>query len=313
MKLSKEAFGRASNYINEFGRPLEVARFAYHFEGGPAGAVVGELKAFQNEDGGFGHALEPDMRTPESSALATSVAFQMIRELPGDAVVELVQPAFNYLVQTFDTSKATWRIIPPAAASSPHAPWWSQAGETDRFANFSLNPTAELLGYIIEFSSDISPASFVSNLSNKVLAHILQLDEIEAHEYQCCIRLSQTPNLPSEYRERLIDKLVSLMAGVVALDSTAWSGYALLPLQVADSPESPFYASLEGIIGANLNFEIGNQDDDGSWWPLWSWGDNFADVWPVAQKEWAGYLTLAKLLTCKNYGVIEGFDSFLWV
>ena len=35
MKLSQAAFERAGNYLKEFGRPLEVARFAYHFEGGP--------------------------------------------------------------------------------------------------------------------------------------------------------------------------------------------------------------------------------------------------------------------------------------
>ena len=53
-------------------------------------------------------------------------------------------------------------------------------------------------------------------------------------------------------------------------------------------------------------FEIKGQNDDGSWKPPWSWGDSYADVWPIAQQEWAGVLTMAKLITLKNYVAIEG-------
>ena len=35
---------------------------------------------FQNDDGGFGRALEPDFRLPASSAIATAVGFQYLRE-----------------------------------------------------------------------------------------------------------------------------------------------------------------------------------------------------------------------------------------
>jgi hypothetical protein len=55
MKLSKEAFERADSFVKQQGRPLDVARFAYHFEGEPAEAVVAQLSSYQNRDGGFGH------------------------------------------------------------------------------------------------------------------------------------------------------------------------------------------------------------------------------------------------------------------
>ena len=42
----------------------------------------------------------------------------------------------------------------------------------------------------------------------------------------------------------------------------------------------------------NLMFqEIERQADDGGWWPTWKWG-LYEDVWPVAEKEWAGKITL---------------------
>lgn len=47
-------------------RVLEQRRFAHHFTGGGADAVETALAAYRNEDGGYGHGLEPDLRGPVS-------------------------------------------------------------------------------------------------------------------------------------------------------------------------------------------------------------------------------------------------------
>ena len=64
---SKVLFSRAREYIKENGRQLDRRLFAYHFEDGPAAGVTDALARYQNHDGGFGNALEPDLRTPASS------------------------------------------------------------------------------------------------------------------------------------------------------------------------------------------------------------------------------------------------------
>lgn len=64
--LSKKAFDKASNFISTRGRPLEKAQFEFHFNNGSVEDVLLELGKFQNPDGGFGHAVEPDVRMPES-------------------------------------------------------------------------------------------------------------------------------------------------------------------------------------------------------------------------------------------------------
>ena len=68
-KLSREAFNQAREFLKTQARPLDRALFEVRFEGASVEHVVDELAAFQNKDGGFGHALEPDLRTPTSSAL----------------------------------------------------------------------------------------------------------------------------------------------------------------------------------------------------------------------------------------------------
>ncbi|WP_255955923.1 hypothetical protein [Streptomyces odontomachi] len=63
------ALRRAEEFVLLTARVLEQRRFAYHFLGGGAGAadaVERALAAYRNEDEGYGHALEPGLRGPQS-------------------------------------------------------------------------------------------------------------------------------------------------------------------------------------------------------------------------------------------------------
>lgn len=64
-----QALKKARTFIYRNARPLDLARWQYHFEGGSKEAVLTTLAAYQNEDGGFGHALEPDSWNPNSSPI----------------------------------------------------------------------------------------------------------------------------------------------------------------------------------------------------------------------------------------------------
>jgi hypothetical protein len=57
---------RARDFVLRNARLLERQRFAHRFDGAPRDGVIAALAAYQNEDGGFGNALEPDKRTPHS-------------------------------------------------------------------------------------------------------------------------------------------------------------------------------------------------------------------------------------------------------
>ena len=73
-------FGKAAAFIWENGRLLERRLFEYYFLGGSKDGVLRALKAYQNEDGGFGHALEPDLRTPESQPLFVEFGLRTLYE-----------------------------------------------------------------------------------------------------------------------------------------------------------------------------------------------------------------------------------------
>ena len=302
--LSKERFEAAQRMIESQARPLERARFRQAFEGGSAEAVFDALGEFQNADGGFGNALEPDLRSPASSALGTSIAFQILRGTPGEPDPALLNGAISYLLKTLDRETGHWRIIPPAANESPHAPWWNQEGREEAFDAFSLNPSAELLGYLYEHEARVS-VEVIDLVKEQVISHLLSQEKLEMHELLCCVRLMETMALPPDLRSILEEKMPQFIDAAVAYDPAEWEGYGLRPLQVIPGPDSPFLAGREAAVAANLDFEIASQQDDGSWGPPWSWGEAYPDDWALARREWMGVITLGQLLLLRNYDRFE--------
>ncbi|PKO18849.1 hypothetical protein CVU37_05615 [candidate division BRC1 bacterium HGW-BRC1-1] len=303
--LTKDAYEASVRFLRSQGRSLENARYDYAFSSVDPEVVLEALANYQNADGGFGRALEPDLRAPESSALCTTIAFHLFREIGVTADHPLVSSGVEFFLNTFDEVHQSWRIIPVQAAKSPSAPWWYQAERMESLEEFSLNPTAEILGYLFDSQQHV-PEKMITLVSNRVLTEILSLEKIEMHELMCCLRLIRTASLPVGFRQQVEGRLRELIGGTVACDPEDWKGYSLRPLQVADTPDSTFIQGFEQAVAMNLDYEITTQNPDGSWTPTWSWDDSYPDEWSRAKKEWAGFITLEKLLILKRFCRIDG-------
>lgn len=300
LMLTKDMFEAARHWIEESARPLEKARFRQMFENGPVEAVFDALDAFRNPDNGYGRALEPDFRAGESSALCTSVALRIIRSTEAKPDPDIISKTIAYLVDTLDQRKWAWRIIPESAAGAPHAPWWDQGNLEKTFNGFTLNPTAEILGFLYD-CRELVPKDVLSGVSEGIFNRISKLDKMDMQDLLCCIQLFETDRLPEAFRKDLFQKLAPFVRQTVAHDSGQWKKYSLRPLQVADSPDSPFLPGLEDSVSANLDYEISSQNPDGSWAPTWTWGKSFPEDWQIACREWTGILTLDKLLVLRRF------------
>src|SRR5690606_16717044 len=117
--LSTDRYLQARAALHAIARPLELRLFEYHFEGAPAWPVIDALSEFQNDDGGFGHGLEPDAQTTASGAEATSVALLRLAEAEAPASHPMVRSAVAYLERTLDPDTRTWQIVPDATAGPP--------------------------------------------------------------------------------------------------------------------------------------------------------------------------------------------------
>ena len=126
------------------------------------------------------------------------------------------------------------------------------------------------------------------------------------HEVLCCLRLERAPHLPAPLAAALRTKIRTSIGSLVGRDRDAWASYSLRPLQVVDGPDSAYGEGMGEALEANLDHEIESQEPDGSWRPLWSWGDAWPEVWEVAEREWAGVLTLNNLRTLARFDRLPG-------
>ncbi|BAB05610.1 hypothetical protein P4637_01875 [Halalkalibacterium halodurans] len=305
MQLTREQFDRVKAYVMREARPLDRQLFRYYFEGGDSDKVARELAAFQNEDGGFGHSLEPDFRLIASSSLATTVGMQYARAIGLPSEHPIVKGAIGYFLNKYDEKKKKWQIVPKEVNNVPHAPWWhfdegnDFPGEHDSWAN----PGAEIVAYLYEHRS-LVPATFLAEVTENAMqaARTAPL-EMEIHDFYCFARLLDV--IPDPYRTELFDKLSSSVRVITALGPSEWDDYGAKPLQIAPSPHSPFAPLLEKQIAENLDYEIKQLGEEGYWKPNWSWFGHYEDVWKQAEIEWRGYLTVHMLKVLQNYGRLE--------
>jgi hypothetical protein len=308
-KLSQSQFERAAAYLRNQARPLERALFEHYFENQPADPVYLHLAAFQNPDGGFGKALEPDMRSPSSSALATENGLRLLVELKTPAGHPMVCQVLLYLQNALEEGSLTWRVVPPDVNDHPHAPWWHDAdGSLENvFGGFRIIPRAGILAALVTYKADL-PEAWLDRITTDTLAHILGggVDEFggggDALVY--ARRLAEAPGLPPQDRERLVAHVAAMADAIVARQPEQWSQYCAPPLKLAPTPQSVTAPLLQDCLPAHLDYLVAHQDPQGYWDVTWAWGE-YPDVWPAARQEWRGVLTLDALLSLRAYGWLE--------
>jgi hypothetical protein len=307
IKFSQAAFEKAKNYLYTNGRPLDQRRFEYHFDGGSQAAVLEAITAFQNDDGGFGRAIEPDLRTEASSVIGTSTAFGILREVDISARKSAVQLGIQYLLDSFEAEKGIWPIVPPEVENAPHAWWWSYEDSAKNFGNFLVNPRAAIAGHMQHYCK-LVPPDFLSKVKTAVLNELDNYtDEIAIYDFECYLGLAEADNLEEEDELKIVQKLVKLLPKSMESDPSRWgSSLAFKPLVAAPMPNSALSEHIdEKLIQANLDLEISSQLEDGSWPLGWDWSPIDQAAWNAAERDWKGNIIVTKLRTFEAYGRLK--------
>jgi len=302
-KLTRQGLSAAQAFLDRYGREVDRSLLAFERGEGPPSRVIAAVAEYQNPDGGFGKAIEPDIRTDASSVVATTVAFQLLSRVGAPPEHPTVRRGIRYLLDNYESDGSVWPIVPPEVEDAEHAPWWTYAGTLEGFAGFRLNPTAEVLRYLLEYPSHV-PSELLSSLIERVVARIVGSGStMEMHDLQCCIRLAEGRGLPTAAGEAIRAKVAEAADRVVERDPDKWSGYGTKPLMLVDRPSSVLAPILKDEIPLNLDYEIDQQGDDGAWSPAWSWE---GDAWPQAHKDWKSHLTGRMVATLHAFGRVEG-------
>src|SRR4051812_20023188 len=111
----------AERFVLSNARLLDRHRLAVLLHGAPVAPVLAALRAYRNSDGGFGHALEPDVRAPESEPASVLHALDVLAEV-GALGDPMVADAAAWVAAIADPDGGVPFVLPTAAAY-PHAPW----------------------------------------------------------------------------------------------------------------------------------------------------------------------------------------------
>ncbi len=304
MTLSKNNFQKAALFIQTHARDVDKALFNFYFDHGTSDDVLNALKAYQNSDGGFGHGLEADFRTPTSSNLATTIALQYVQSVKINGNNNLLNRALSFFAHSFSAAHNHWRPVPDDVNDHPHAPWWHLDGQTKQCVVEQSweNPTVEILGYLSHYPNTF-PHDLINELIKITLTNLESLSEPPEHVLYCYQRFYR--NTTDTIRKRIHERLGELIRAVVNTNADDWATqYVPKPLDFVNTPDSPFFSLFPDLIDKNLDFMIHELDKGVAWYPVWSWGQ-YEVEWEIARLEWAGKKTVDNLICLKNFSRIE--------
>lgn len=299
--MSTANFDQAAAFIQERARPIDQALFAYYFENGPAEDVLGALQHFQNDDGGFGHGIEPDFRCAGSSPMATSVALQYAVAVDAPADHPLIGAAIAYLLQTYNHQEEYWPATYPDVNDYPHAPWWHTDAVAAPEESAWANPNAELVGYLHRYQS-LVPADTLTAVTARARRNLGDGSGPLQNPFFRYILLCwqrALPWLPAELQPLVRTRIHDTFA---AYPITATEHYGEVNiLWLAPGPDSILARGWPGAVRPLVDQFIDQQAADGAWWPVWQWGQ-YEDAWETAKVEWAGKITTETLHILRTYG-----------
>ncbi|MBE6052963.1 MAG: hypothetical protein E7212_03465 [Clostridium sartagoforme] len=293
---------KARNFIYRNARPLDIARWKYLFEKGSKEDVLLALKAYQNEDGGFGKALEPDFWNPNSSPVQTWVATEIIKEINlNDKNHPIIQGILNYLSSGKDFDGHIWLNTVATNNDYPHAPWWN----FEISKELSYNPTASLVGFILKFADkDSELFQLACTLAKEAYSYFKMNFPMDSmHTVSCFVELyeyikesSMDELLDMEEFKRLLSKQIK---AVITQDTSKWTvDYVCKPSLFIISKTSDFYMENKEICDYECEFILNTQESDGTWGITWSWSD-YPEQWNISKNWWNADIIIKNLLYVK--------------
>ncbi|MEU6995030.1 hypothetical protein ABZ953_30795 [Streptomyces sp. NPDC046465] len=295
---------RAEHFVWLTARVLEQRRFAYHFLDGAggdpaAGAVEAALTSYATGDGGYGYALEPDLRGPVSQPLHAGHALRVLDSIHrcGGQRVEHV---CRYLTSV-STPEGALPAIHPSQRGYPSAP----------FVPIVDNPPSELLatGPVVGLlhRNEVWHA-WLFRATDFCWAAVESLEKSHPYEVQAAVAFLD--GAPDRRRaQAAADRLGRLVREqrIAALDPENLDAYPVspgyapgehhFPHDFAKAPESlarSWFTDAE--MERSLDFLAGEQQEDGGWpvrWRQWA---------PGTALESRPIVTIEALRTLRAYG-----------
>jgi hypothetical protein len=274
---------RAADFMWRNARVLERRLFAHIFLGGSQEGVVAALRAYQNDDGGFGHALEPDLRGPDSQPIHVDMAFRVLHEV-GAVPPEVLARASSYLMSV-TSDEGGVPAIGVTAENYPRADHW----HWQNWPADSINPTAMLAGLL----HALRYGHPWLDRADAFCWRLIEAADVEGGPALaaafCFLNNAADRRRAVAAAEGLAEKIPE--ADFFTLQPGGSDDYALTPLHLAPTEDAMARGLFtDDLIEAHLDHLAAEQQDDGGWPLTWHPPGEGAAI------EWRGRVTLEALL-----------------
>lgn len=315
-RLSTDAFLEIKKWIHRNARPLELSLWQYLFENGSKEAVVSLLMYYQNDDGGFGHALEADSWNPNSTPYTTSYAINLLKMIDfTDHNHSIMQGIIQYLNSGYHFSDGSWLFTIPSNDKYAHAPWWSYNSELN--ITESIGVTAELASFVLRYlpiESDLYQR--VIPITKKLFMNIEKTQNFGDIGISGYVTLAQTiTELDVDWMnlEKIQPILNQLVYNSIERDIAKWSHYGVRPSNYIKSTDSIYYKQNETIVQKELDYLIETRPQDGVWDITWTWFDNnqiYPKEFAISENWWKAYKAIENVVLLESFDRIENKYPF---
>lgn len=288
----------AKSFVLQNARPLELAVYKYCFENESNKAVVDELVKFQNPDGGFGNAIEPDFFNPNSSPIATNdaiITLYRVNALDRDS--DILKGIVRYLEShdSFDEDKKRWLFAIESNKAYPHAIWWEKKG--DGISGF--NPSISLAAYMICYGNC---TSLYEEIIKDGFEYLETDEEISGDSLKCFLLTYELLKTNSIIDVINLAQFKELLCK--AIDNSICKDIEKYGVEYVPMPSDFFSGSYlefitpetKTLIAAEKNILGKLQTEDGGFDITWKWYTPYPDEYEQARAWWRPRITIEKLL-----------------
>jgi hypothetical protein len=273
----------AESFIWCAARLLDRHRYALLFADGSAEPVVEALRGYRNGDGGFGHALEPDLRCQASQPAPTLHALEVLNEA-GAAGSEMARDARAWIVSIAEADGGIPFVL-AGFEDYPHAPWWSP--QPGSFLTFELAAVLH--------ASGITDDEWLERATDWCWRSIETTEQPRGYWLKNACRFLDA--VPDEQRARAAITSLATRVDLSALAGEGADGEALRALDLSPRPGSRSRDLIsEALIEAHLDAVEAGQQEDGGWmFDFLAWS-------PAQTTEWRGVVTIGALTCLRDHG-----------
>lgn len=287
----------ATKFVLQNARPLELAVYKFFFENESNQTVVDELLKFQNADGGFGNALEPDFFNPNSSPIATNdaiITLCRVNALVRDS--DIVKGIVRYLEShnSFDEDKKRWLFAIDSNKDYPHAIWWEKKGD----GTSSFNPSISLASFLICYGNR---TPLYEEIVKEGFEHLETAEETSGDSIKCFLLAYELLKINGVNNIIDLEHFKDLLCK--AIDNSICKDISKYGVEYVPMPSDFFSGTYPELITPEIKPLIAVEKDilgklqmeDGGFDITWKWYTTYPEF-EQARAWWRPRITIEKLL-----------------